>query len=207
MTTIVKKKSVSQSENLNNVTHEELTVQARRSVEKFIFHCHFAGEPCSDDHNTENFEPIFTDLGICYSGKIKPPLQSKGTGQQQGLQLVVVINQSEYAMPLDAGVKIATQAQTEPPLPDDRGIGVPIGRNAFIGIKQQKIDDQTGINCNSDVSSFNFLRGEYTTYSESACLVDCIHTSMADNCECIAARSFYSPDTTRYSQLPNCTLE
>ena len=120
----------------------------------------------------------------------------------------MVINQSEYyAMPLDAGVKIAIQAQTEPPLPDDRGIGVPTGRNAFISIKQQKIDDQTRINCNSDVSSFNFLRGEYTKYSESVCLVDCIHTSMADNCECIAARSFYSPDTTRYSQLPNCTLE
>ena len=90
--------SVSQSENLNNVTYEELTVQARHSAENFIFHCHFAGEPCGDFYDTENFESIFTDLGICYtfnSGKIKPPLQSKGTGQRQGLQLVVVINQSD----------------------------------------------------------------------------------------------------------------
>ena len=56
-------------------------------------------------------------------------------------------------------------------------------------------------------SDFNFLQREYTTYSESACIIDYIYTSMADNCDCIGARSFYSPDTAYYSQLPNCTLE
>ena len=200
--------SMFQSENLNNVTYEDLTVQARQSVQYFIIDCYFAGEPCGN--LTEVFEPVFTNLGICYtfnSGKIKPLIQSKGTGQRQGLQLLVNVNQSEYATPVDAGVKIAIHTQSQPPLTDDQGIGVPTGRNAFISIKQQIIDDQTGRNCNSDISSFSFLREEYTTYSESACLVDCIYTSMADNCECIGARSFYSPDTAQYSQLPNCTLE
>ena len=200
---------VSQSDNLNNITYEELTVQARHGVVDFILDCYIAGEPCGNN-TAEVFEPVFTNLGICYtfnSGKIKPPLQSKGTGQRQGLQLLVNVDQSNYATPADAGVKIAIHAQSEPPLPDDQGIGVPTGRNAFISIKQQNIEDQTRRNCYSDISSFNFLQGEYTMYSESACLVDCIYTSMADNCECIGARSFYSPDTARYSQLPNCTLE
>ena len=199
-----------QNSSLNDITYEEMTVKARNSVAEFILNCFFAGEPCGN--LTEVFKPVFTNLGICYtfnSGKIKPLLQSKGTGQRQGLQLVVNVDQLDYATPSDAGVKIAIHTQSEPPLPDDQGIGVPPGRNAFISIKEQNIKDQTGQNCNSDidVSSFNFLQGEYTTYSESACLVDCIYTSMADDCECIGARSFYSPDTAAYSQLPNCTLE
>ena len=200
--------SVSQSENLNvNITYEELSQQARYRVEDFILGCYFAGEQCNV---TEMFEPTLTNLGICYtfnSGKIKPPIQSRGTGQRQGLQLVINVDQEDYSTPLDAGVKIAIHAQSEPPLPDDQGIGVPTGRNAFISIKQQNIEDQTGHNCNTDVSNLNFLQGEYPTYSEAACLVDCIYTSMADNCSCVGARSFYSPDNPRYSQLPNCTLE
>ena len=200
----------SQSDNLSRIIYEELVIQARHKVEELIEECFFAGKPCGN--LTEVFEPVFTNLGICYtfnSAKIQPLLQSRGTGQRQGLQLLVNVNQLEYATPTDAGVKVAIHTQSEPPLPDDQGIGVPTGRNAFISIKEQSIVDKTGRSCNSpdDLSNLNFLQGEYDTYSESACLVDCIHSSIADNCECISARSFYSPDTARYSQLPNCTLE
>ena len=200
----------SQSDNLSRITYEELIMQARYKVEELIGECFFAGESCGNV--TEVFEPVFTNLGICYtfnSAKIQPLLQSRGTGQRQGLQLVVNVNQSEYATPTDAGVKVAIHTQSEPPLPDDQGIGVPTGRNSFISIKERSILDKTGQSCKSpdDLSNLNFLQGEYDTYSESACLVDCVHSSIADNCECISARSFYSPDTARYSQLPNCTLE
>ena len=202
--------SVSQSENLSNITYEKLIVQARHQVEELVLGCNFAGKPCGNI--TKVFQPIFTSLGICYtfnSGLLTPPLQSKGTGHRQGLQLMVFVNQFEYVTPDDAGVKIAIHTQSEPPLPNDQGIGVPIGSNAFISIKEQNNQDNTGKNCRSptDQSIFNFLQGEYTTYSESACLVDCTHTSLADDCECIGARSFYPPDTARYSQLPNCTLD
>ena len=37
--------------------------------------------------------------------------------------------------------------------------------------------------------------------------MDCQYTSIADNCACVGARSFYSPDTADYSQLPNCILK
>ena len=198
------------SENLSSITYEDLIMQAGYRVEDFIQGCYYAGQPCGN--LTEVFKPIFTNLGICYtfnSGLLTPPLQSRGTGQRQGLLLVVDVDQLDYATPADAGVKIAIHHQSEPPLPDDQGIGVPPGRNAFIGIREQNNQDRTGQDCNSpdDLSDLNFVQGEYTTYSDSACLVDCVHTSIADNCECIGARSYYSPDTDRYSQLPNCTLE
>ena len=201
--------TLSESVNAKNITYEELTIKARHFVKDFIAECLFAGEPCGN--LTEVFEPVFTNLGICYtfnSAKVKPLLRSRGTGQRQGLQLFVNVDQLEYTTPYDAGVKVAIHTQSEPPLPDDQGIGVPTGRNAFISIREQAIEDNTGRNCEgSDVSNLNFLQGEYSTYSESACLVDCVHTSIADDCGCVGARSFYSPDTAYYSQLPNCTLE
>ena len=199
-----------QSHNLINITYEELIVQARQHVEEFIRFCYFDGEEC--DNITKVFEPVFTNLGVCYtfnSRKLRPRLLSKGTGQRQGLQLMVFVDQNNYVKSVDAGVKIAIHPQSEPPLPDDRGISVPTGRNAFISIKEQNNKDRTGRDCKAedDLSNFNFLKGEYTEYSESACLVDCIQTNIADNCECIGARSFHSPDTANYSQLPNCIQE
>ena len=168
------------------------------------------GEPCGN--LTEIFWPILTELGICYtfnSGRVRPLVKSKGSGQRQGLRLVITVNQSDYTTPLDAGVKVAIHNQSEPPLPGDRGIGVPTGRSAFIGIKKQDIQNNAGLHCrsNDDLSTFHFLKGEYRVYSESACHVDCAHAIIAKECECLGARSFYRPDSTRYSQLPDCTLE
>ena len=207
--TVVQNVSKSEFVNLSSLQYEELTNEARYPLEDFILECFFAGRQCNV---TEVFEPIFTNLGVCYtfnSGRLGKPLLASGTGQRQGLQLYIDVNQLSYTTPIDAGVKVAIHPQSEPPLPDDQGIGVPTGRNAFIGLKEQNFRDKTERNCNpeSQVSNFNFLRREYTTYSVPACLVDCIQTSMASKCRCIAARSFYSPDSSEFSQLPNCTLE
>ena len=111
--------SVSKSStNLSSVTFEELAVQARQPVEDFIQGCFFAGEPCGNI--TEVFEPVFTNLGICYtfnSGKARPLFQSRGIGQRQGLQLVVNVNQTNSTTVLDIGLMIAINSQSEPPLP------------------------------------------------------------------------------------------
>lgn len=191
------------------VDYEELTFGARNVLEKFIVDCYFAGRKCNV---TEMFEPVFTSLGICYtfnSGRLKELAVASGTGQRQGLVLFVNVQQNFYSLPNDAGVKIAIHPQSEPPLPDDQGIGIPTGRNAFISIRERRVEDKTGQNCNSkaETSGLNFLQREYTKYSESACLVDCIQTSIADNCDCVAARSFYSPDLSEYTSLHKCTLE
>ena len=146
------------------------------------------------------------------SGRVRPLFQSSGTGHQQGLQLVLNVNQrSNSTTTLNLGLMIAINHQSEYPSPADLGIGVPAGKNAFIGMEQKNIQDETKRNCTCSSESnkyeptFNFLPA--TSYSESTCLVDCMHSRVADECECIGARSFHSPDIAHYSQLPNCTLE
>ena len=203
--------SSSQSDiNLTSIKFEELTLKASDNVKKLIRRCYFAGEPCGN--LTEVFQPISTELGICYtfnSGRVRPLVRSKGSGQREGLRLVITVNQSDYATSLDAGVKVAIHNQSEPPLPGDKGIGIPTGRSAFISIKEQDIQNNAGLHCrpNNDISTFHFLGGEYHEYSESACLVNCAHTSIAKECECLSARSFYRPDSFRFSRLPDCRLE
>ena len=67
----------------------------------------------------EVFEPIIINMRMCYtfnSGKVSPPLQSKATGQRLGLQLVVNVNQSDYALAIDAGVQVAVHKQSLSPL-------------------------------------------------------------------------------------------
>ena len=195
---------------LSQTTYEDLVLEARNQLENFITIGYYAGKKLNI---SESFQPIFTSLGICYtfnSGRLGKPVKlTNGTGQRQGLQLLVYVDQSTYSTAFDAGVKVAIHPQSEPPLPDDQGIGVPPGRNAFISLRQKDVVDKTGRTCNSrsDVSHLNFLQGEYTSFSESACLVDCQLTSMTDHCQCIAGRSFYHPDRSKYGQLPNCTIE
>ena len=175
---------------------EKLTVQASDNVKDLIMDCSFAGEPCGN--LTEVFEPVFTEMGICYtfnSGRKRQHVRSRGIGQRQGLRMMIRINQSDYATPADAGVKVAIHTQCEPPLPADRGIGVPTGRSAFISIKEHDIQNNAGLHCrdNGKTAQFRFLKGEFPSYSESACLVDCVHNAMAGECSCVSVRSFYRP--------------
>ena len=191
----------------HEIGYEELTVNTRNILEEFILECYFAGRKCNV---TEVFEPVFTSLGICYTfnlGRLIEIQMAKGTGQRQGLTLFINVQWLNYVTANDAGVKIAIHSQSEPPMPDDQGIGVPTERNAFISIKELRDVDNTGRNCKSSTSDLNFLRGEYTTYSQSACLVDCMQTSLSDKCACVDSWSFYSPDSSEYAKLSNCTLK
>ena len=45
------------------------------------------------------------------------------------------VNQSDYALAIDAGVQ-AVHKQSEPPLVDEERIAVPTGTHALIGIKE-----------------------------------------------------------------------
>jgi hypothetical protein len=202
--------SQTESDNINKIKFEELIMQASDDVKELIVNCSFAGEPCGN--LTEVFEPVFTEMGLCYtfnSGRGRPRAQTRGIGQRQGLHMTIRVNQSDYATPTGAGVKVAIHNQSEPPLPADRGIGVPTGRSAFISIKEQDIQNNAGLHCrsSSNTSIFRFLNGQVSTYSESACLVDCVHSAIARDCDCLSTRSFYRPDISHHSLLPDCTLE
>ena len=193
---------------LTSLSLQNLSIIGSDSVSEFILFCVFSGRVC----NTSHFTPVFTKLGLCYTfnaGENETVHFAESTGTRSGLSLLINIHQSEYVSSdnFDAGVKVAVHPQTEPPLPDDIGIGVPPGRNAFIGLRQKDILDNTRRNCQgkSETSNFNFLRNEYN-YSTSSCLVDCLLTSVSDNCGCNVASDIFPPDNEVYQQRPDCNI-
>ena len=184
--------------------------EGRHFLEEFIVECFFRGKRCN---LTEDFEPVLTQLGYCYtfnSGRNeRPVLFANGTGPRQGLQLLLNIQQSEYiASPNgDAGVKIAVHPQGEPGEPSNDGVAVPPGRNAFLGLRERRVMDRSSgrrDTCreSSDKEGFNFLQEEYN-YSTTACLIDCFFTSITRECGCIEA---YQPTSNTLRSLPDCSV-
>lgn len=188
-----------------NVTLENLYVRGAYTREDFIVDCGIFGDTCGDD-----FERMETSIGNCYtfnSGRRRPVVQASGPGSRLALHLFVNIQQEEYVSStyLDAGVRVIIHPQSEPPLPIDRGITVPPGRNALIGIKKYVSRDTTGQSCRTttDSSDFNYLQPEYN-YSMPACSLDCLFTEVASNCNCSYLPRSFSPDTPRVTDLPTC---
>lgn len=196
--------------NLPNITYQEFFFLGKEELANFIADCEYLGKNCSVD--TDTFVPTLTRLGICYtfnSGFAGREVRTtNGTGARLGLRLILNVSQSQYAASpnLDAGVKIAVHRQSEPPEPDDQGIGIPTGRNAFINVRQLNIVDETGRSCVSkeQVSDLNFLQEDFN-YSSSACANDCFYTQIANACSCILSEE-YSPDREPFMSHPLCTI-
>lgn len=196
---------------LPNITYQELFHDGKHTLESLVIGCNFLGENCSVDFDT--FVPTLTRLGICYvfnSGfKGRKVLTTTGTGARLGLRLLLNISHNQYAASpnLDAGVKVAIHRQSEPPEPDDQGIGIATGTNAFINIRQLNIIDETGASCNSEeqVSELNFLQREFS-YSAAACANDCFYTQIAHACNCVISDE-YAADRQPYQSFPLCRIK
>lgn len=196
--------------NLPNITYDELFDNGKHRLEDFIVSAAYLGKNISVD--SSNFVPTLTRLGICYTFNSgfngRPVRRTSGTGARLGLRLLIDVNQSQYAATpnFDAGVKIAIHRQSEPPEPDDKGVGVPTGTNAFIHVKQLNVIDKTGRSCNTDdkVSGLNFLREDFN-YSSAACANDCFYTQIAHHCRCILSEE-YPVDEEGFKNLRPCTI-
>ena len=183
----------------------------KTNPQDLITKCRFAGEECDI---AVDFEPILTHLGVCFtfnSGKNGKPIRKvSNAGVRNGLQLHLNVDQSDYIATFagDAGVKIAVHPQSEPPLPDEFGIAVPPGNNAFISFTKRTVEDEAKINCKEeeDTGDWNFLATNYS-YSQAACLVDSFHTRVADNCRCIVTNVFYpQPSKPPYKSQLVCNF-
>ena len=203
--------------NMSGLENTNFTDLIKISPQDLISGCRFGGEDCNI---TSDFMPTLTHLGVCFtfnSGRSDtmpyssvPIRKVKNAGVRNGLQLQLKVNQSDYIATYagDAGIKIAVHPQSEPPLPDDLGIAVPPGNNAFISFTKRSVEDETGINCREERSAedWNFLEREYN-YSQAACLTDSFYTRVADNCKCIITDTFTpQPTTPPYSQQPVCNF-
>ena len=193
------------------LSFSEIQYEGRQRADEFILDCRFLGRRCSA---TEDFIPVFTQLGYCYtfnSGRNGTTAQiTDGTGPRSGLQVILNIEQYQYVFSpsFDAGVKVSIHTQDQPPQPNDSGIGVPVGRNAFITLKERKVNDQTCRNCKlqSENTDFNFLREEYN-YSVAACLVDCFFSNLTEYCGCRETGNELLPDSSRFVSYPRCTID
>ena len=197
---------------LVNESFPDLLWRGRHTAEDTIFTCRFKGQEC----NWTDFVPILTPSGVCYTfngGKQAPTMKTNGTGIRFALSLIVSIQQDEYnaALNQDAGIKISVHPQNEPPQPDELGIAIPPGKNAFISLKQRNIlNKNSKRKCRegSATSSFNFLQGEFP-YSVSACQSDCLRSNIAKKCGCLGSGTQGTLFTTKsqYHNLKNCTIE
>ena len=179
------------------------------SPNDLISRCRFGGEECNI---TTDFVPTLTHLGICFTfnNGTLPIRKVNNAGVRNGLQLELKVNEDDYIATFggDAGIKIAVHPQSEPPLPDELGIAVPPGNNAFISFKKRTVEDETGINCRKaqDTDDWNFLSETYD-YSQAACLTDSFYTRVADNCRCIVTDIFVPrPSKPPYSVQPVCSF-
>ena len=124
-------------------------MERSQSLSEFILLCNFLGKPCDMERDF-----TFSSLGFrnCYTfnGYFKvPPLETNGTGSSHSLFLVLNIDQSEYTSSslLDAGAIVSIQLSSEPNQAVDQGIAIPPGRVAFVGVRKERIVNETGMDC------------------------------------------------------------
>ncbi len=187
--------------------------EGRNFFEVFVLECSYQGVDCKD-LPYDPWNKTLTSLGLCYTfntGKAGEPLTVNSTGTRHGLKLVLNIQQDEYTALAEskAGVKLSVHPQGTPGEPDEKGIAIPPGRNAFISLKERRINDKSSnTNCRKriETDSFNFIGSEYQYYSITACTRDCLLSSIAENCGCIESPLLNSGDeyTGISSTLPVC---
>ena len=201
-------------QSLENATVEEdfdfytLLRDGSHPAEDLFLDCRFEGKTCTH----EDFLPTITRLGLCYtfnSGSSGITKMTDGSGTTHGLELILNISQDNYigSRRHEAGVKIAIHQQGVPGEPEDIGIAVPPGRNAFISLRERVIINRgSNRTCQDNPITYNFLQEEYD-YSVSACVLNCFFTTIANNCRCIEPSIWTPPNQEQFVGFPECARE
>ncbi|KAM9444095.1 acid-sensing ion channel 1B isoform 1-T1 [Clarias gariepinus] len=179
--------------------------RTRHRMDDMLLECNFAGKECGPEH----WKEIFTRYGKCYtfnSGDDGQPLRitTKG-GMGNGLELMLDIQQDEY-LPVwgetdetsfEAGIKVQIHTQDEPPFIDQLGFGVAPGFQTFVSCQEQRLTylPPPWGDCRSEPMDSDF----FTTYSITACRIDCETRYLVENCNC---RMVHMP-----GDAPYCTPE
>ncbi|XP_072237850.1 acid-sensing ion channel 1B isoform X1 [Leuresthes tenuis] len=184
---------------------DEFYNRTRHRIEEMLLDCSFRGLECGP----ENFREIFTRYGKCYtfnSGQDGRPLlvtMKGGTGN--GLELMLDIQQDEY-LPVwgetdetsfEAGIKVQIHTQDEPPFIDQLGFGVAPGFQTFVSCQEQRLTylPPPWGDCKATPMDSDF----FSTYSITACRIDCETRYLVENCNC---RMVHMPGDAAY-----CTPE
>ena len=189
--------------------YREWVLNGGHQLEDILFYCAFMRNWC-------NWSEIITTpsfLGVCHtfnsgkngSGKVLKP---QGTGYVTGLTLGFQLNRSESfgSFTSDSGIRVIIHPQGVPPRVEDEVIYIGPGNIAYIGIRKIiTVDESSFRNCSEKVEGWNYF-AEFD-YSYSACLEECVFTSISDKCKCNEFADFNTPDSSKSKQLKNCTLD
>uniref|UniRef100_A0A8C1ZKX5 Acid-sensing ion channel 1 n=1 Tax=Cyprinus carpio TaxID=7962 RepID=A0A8C1ZKX5_CYPCA len=174
-------------------------------LEEMLLYCRFQGQLCGP----RNFSTIFTRYGKCYtfnSGQDgRPLLITMMGGMGNGLELMLDIQQDEY-LPVwgetdetsfEAGIKVQIHTQDEPPFIDQLGFGVAPGFQTFVSCQEQRLTylPPPWGDCKATAMDSDF----FSTYSITACRIDCETRYLVENCNC---RMVHMP-----GDAPYCTPE
>ncbi|XP_029906960.1 acid-sensing ion channel 1B isoform X1 [Myripristis murdjan] len=184
---------------------DEFFNRTRHRMEDMLLDCNFRGLECG----AENFREIFTRYGKCYtfnSGQDgRPLLVTMKGGMGNGLELMLDIQQDEY-LPVwgetdetsfEAGIKVQIHTQDEPPFIDQLGFGVAPGFQTFVSCQEQRLTylPPPWGDCKATPLDSDF----FSTYSITACRIDCETRYLVENCNC---RMVHMP-----GDAPYCTPE
>ncbi|XP_046882298.1 acid-sensing ion channel 1B isoform X1 [Hypomesus transpacificus] len=184
---------------------DEFHNRTRHRIEDMLLECDFSGQECGP----EQFREIFTRYGKCYtfnSGQDgRPLLVTMKGGMGNGLELMLDIQQDEY-LPVwgetdetsfEAGIKVQIHTQDEPPFIDQLGFGVAPGFQTFVSCQEQRLTylPPPWGDCKSTPMDSDF----FSSYSLTACRIDCETRYLVENCNC---RMVHMP-----GDAPYCTPE
>uniref|UniRef100_A0AAY4A801 Acid-sensing ion channel 1 n=1 Tax=Denticeps clupeoides TaxID=299321 RepID=A0AAY4A801_9TELE len=174
-------------------------------LEEMLLSCRFQGELCGP----RNFSTIFTRYGKCYTFNSgmdgRPLLVTMKGGMGNGLEIMLDIQQDEY-LPVwgetdetsfEAGIKVQIHSQDEPPFIDQLGFGVAPGFQTFVSCQEQRLTylPPPWGDCKSTPIDSDF----FSSYSITACRIDCETRYLVENCNC---RMVHMP-----GDAPYCTPE
>ncbi|XP_026104711.1 acid-sensing ion channel 1B isoform X3 [Carassius auratus] len=184
---------------------DEFFNRTRHRMDDMLLECKFSGNECGPEHWRE----IFTRYGKCYtfnSGQDgRPLLVTMMGGMGNGLELMLDIQQDEY-LPVwgetdetsfEAGIKVQIHTQDEPPFIDQLGFGVAPGFQTFVSCQEQRLTylPPPWGDCKASAMDSDF----FSTYSITACRIDCETRYLVENCNC---RMVHMP-----GDAPYCTPE
>ena len=171
----------------HKVSIRDLIKTGGQPLEDFIVDCHYLGVSCDLKND---FVSTFSPLSMCYTFNARDPVKVvQGSGYRHELSITLNVQQAKFMGSLnnEAGVRVTFQPPSQPPLPVNYGIVVPVGKSAYMGIKYLQIEDHSNIESSCIQSSedypFTILQGY--NYSLSACLSECIFQDIVRTCNCL----------------------
>ncbi|XP_074652886.1 degenerin-like protein del-10 [Tubulanus polymorphus] len=184
--------------NAENLNSQELLAKTSHRKEDMIVWCRWNDGRCDSD----DFVPIFTDFGPCYAFNhgAKPPIRSSETGSENGLRLIMNVEQYEYMRgPHDsAGIKMLLYEHNEVPLVHDLGQALSTGTHTYAGIKVTVMKNLPKPHGNCTEGNPTHY---YETYSQVGCRMSCKTNFYETMCGC---RLAYMP--SKNGNPPVCTI-